>query len=1051
MKRLLLKGTMNLLLMFSLCSVLAGTAEGADDNLNIVFTTTNAGGEYGDRHIHVVWLATTDAGFVSTAGTNVGNQRTVWANARKTSFDTWWTPARQEDIDARTGATQTSYKTYNINWNFRKLDGSVIADGAYRLYFECTNSDDGQPRNFTYFTITKGRSAWTIGPTTQGGYNNVKLTYTPAVSPPIELSPTSIDFGLCDVGTNAEGSFAILNRTAAPLGITTLAISGSDAGVYSLVSPPALPFDVPPGGRVPGRVDITVRFSPGSVRIFNSAQVDVGSGGFPPVSKVTLSGEGIPPEPPEPNIEISPGELAFGEVPVGGQSELSFDIRSTGKGTLEIRSLEVVGLDKAAYSFVSPPAVPFELPPETGIQTISVRFLPGTGREYDYSIVAVGSNDPNKPLSVVSLSGQGVVSPVTSLFVAGSIGGDTRAIAMSNQYALIGQGATLTILNMSDPCNPTAVGRVRLADVIQAVTIAGNTAYAAGGASGLLPVDITDVSIPAALAVADTPGYVYDVAASGTTLCVADGPEGLAFYNISAPTAPVLRGTYQTQGSATAVALSGTTAYVLDDQLGLQIVDVAGAVGVLLGNCNQIEFGRSIALAGILACITDGLGNLFVVDAANPTSPFLRGQMRLLGTAKAVEVAHIDGNDVAYVAVGDKGIEVVLLSDPDSPVRLGAFDTPGQASDLTVLGSQVCVADGDAGMEVLNIAGSAAAVSTVGSYRFQSSPYAADAGSSLAFVAAGELGLLTVDLSVSASPEFVSVLGNMLEADLDKDNAVDLFDFSLLGRYWGSDGTLGGDIHVDNVVDALDLAKLAADWLGTGSLDEVQDIVVAGTTAYLANGRSGFQIVDISDPFAPRAVGDYRTYGPACSVAVNGSLAMVADGTNVYVLNISNPSAPSLTGRWESSGWAKGVAIDGAFGYVANGGRGLQILNMADASLVASYDTPGTAYSVSVANNTAFVADGQTGVQILNVAAPSSPSLISSFDTGSTAVDVTVSGSRLFIAGQTSVTVVDVSTPALPLLYARSNVAVRSLSTAVAGAQIMVCDGKGGLAILRLE
>ncbi|MBN2270380.1 MAG: choice-of-anchor D domain-containing protein [Sedimentisphaerales bacterium] len=1051
MKRPLLKSITNLLLMLSLCSVVAVTAEAADDNLNIIFTTTDAGGQYGNRHIHVVWLANTSGTFVSTAGTNVSNNRAVWAYTRKDSFQTWWTSARQEDIDARTGATQTSYKTYNIDWNFRKLDNSVIPDGTYRLYFECTNSDSGSPRNFTYFTITKGRSAWTMGPTTQGGYNSVTLTYTPAVSPEIELLPTSIDFGLCNVGMNTEQGFAILNRTATPLQITTLAISGSDAGAYSLVSAPVLPFDVPPGTRVPGRVDITVRFSPDSVRIFNNAQVDVGAGGLPPVSKVTVTGEGIPPELPEPHIEISPGELAFGDVPVGGQSELSFDIRSTGKGTLGIRSLEVVGLDKAAYSFVSPPAVPFELPPETGVQTIIVRFLPGSGREYGYSAVAVGSKDPNKPVSVVSLGGQGIASPVASLLVVGSIGGDTRAIALSNQYALLGQGATLTILNVSDPCNPTAVGLARLADVIQAVTTVGNTAYAAGGASGLLPVDITDVSTPAALAVADTPGYAYDVAASGTTLCVADGPEGLAFYDISTPTAPALRGTYETQGSATAVALSGTTAYVLDDQLGLQIVDVAGTAGILVGSCNRIEFGRSITLAGTLACITDSLGNLFVVDAVDPAAPVLRGQLRLLGTGMSIEVARIDINDVAYVAAGDQGIEVILLSEPDSPVHLGAYDTSGQASDLTVFGSSICVADGDAGMEVLNIAGSAADISPVAAYRFQSSPYAAGTGSPLAFLAAGEFGLLTVDLSVPASPEFVSVVDNMLEADMDKDNAVDLFDFSLLGRYWGSNGTLGGDIHKDNVVNALDLAKLAADWLTANSLNEVQDIVVTGTIASLANGRSGFQIVDISDPFAPQAIGDYRTYGPACSIAVDGSVAMVADGTSVYVLNVSNPSAPSLVGRWESGGWAKGVAIDGAFGYVANGGRGLQILNLADASPAASYDTPGTAYSVAVANNIAFVADGQAGVQILNVATPSSPSPISSFDTGSLAVDVAVSGSLLFVAGQTSITVVDVSSPVHPLLYARSNAAVRSLSTAVAGAQIIVSDSKGGLAILRLE
>ncbi|UCG47810.1 MAG: choice-of-anchor D domain-containing protein, partial [Phycisphaerales bacterium] len=753
---------------------------------------------------------------------------------------------------------------------------------------------------------------------------------------------------------------------------------------------------------------------------------------------------------PQPDIRLDPEAMDFSQVNVGLSSDLTFNIENTGALPLQVASLEVVGLDKASYAIISP-AVPLTLPASGGTQAVTVRFAPKAARPYNYASVAVASDDPDRPVASVSLQGQGLATTQKSLDISGGIGGESLAIAKKDPYVLLGQGATLTILDVSDPCNPAAVGRARLADVIQAIAVSGNTAYAACGSSGLLPVDITDVSTPAALGAVDTPGYAYDAAARGTTLCVADGPRGLAFYDISTPAAPALRGAYQTQGPATAVALSGTTAYVLDARLGLQIVDVAGSTAVLLGSLNQIEFGRSITLSGTLACITDSLGNLFVVDAANPAAPVLRGRLRLLATGASAEVTRVDTNDLAYVATGDQGIEVVLLSDPASPVHVGAYDTAGQACDLAVSGSQIYVADGSSGMEVLRIDGSGAAIRPVGAYRLQSSPYAAASDGPLAFVAAGRLGLVTVDLSVPASPGLVSVLDNMLEADIYKDNAVDLFDFSLLGRYWGTDGALGGDIYRDNVVDALDLAKLAADWLSTDSLDEVQDIVVAGTLAYLANGRSGFQIADMSDPSAPRAVGDYQTYGSACSVAVEGSVAAVADGTSVYILNVSNPSAPSLVGRWESAGWAKGVAIAGEFAYVADGGKGLQILNLADASHVASFDTPGVAYSVVVANNVAFVADGRTGVLILDVTAPAVPSPIGNFDTGTVAVDVAVAGSLLYVAGGTNVTVVDISSPALPVLYARSNAPVRSLSTAVSGSRIIVSDTKGGLLILALQ
>jgi len=1064
MKRILpFKGVLKLAVMGCFCSIVAGTvARAADDTLTLTFTTTAAGGEYQPKNVHVVYLTDSANHFITTVGNGAGTMRALWANARANHVRQWYTsnPDTAGDIDARTSATRSNHSTYNITWNWKKRDGTAVPDGAYKIKFELTDDNYSQNKfHRTEFAITKGRTPWTVGPVSQNGYNNVTLTYTPAVAPPIELSPGSLDFGTRDVGTSTDLIFAILNRQSTPLGITALAVSGLDAGAFSLVSPPALPFNVPAAGRVPGRVNITVRFSPGGVGTFDKAQVDVGSGGLPPVSKVTLSGQGVPPPPPQPGINLSPGELPFGPLVVGGHGELAFDIESTGEGVLQITSLEIVGLDKAAYSLVSPPAVPFELPAQTGVQTITVRFSPASGRGYDYAQVAAGNNDPNKPVALVSLSGEGIASPPGSLLVSGSVGASAHVVALSNQHAIVGQGATLTVLDVSDPCNPIRVGQVRLADVIEGVAVLGNTAYAAGGSSGLLPVAIGDPSSPVALAASDTPGFAYDVAASGpshpgggTTLCVADGPGGLAIYDISDPNDPALRSTYQTQGSAAAVALSGTIAYVLDNQLGLQIVEVAGATPVLLGSCNKIELGRAIALSGTLACVTDSLGNFFVVDVAHTEAPTLRGQARLAGQGSSICVMSLEGSSVAYVASGEAGIEGVLLSDPDIPSYLGVHNTPGQAYDLAVAGSKICLADGSAGFGILNVTDASSPMTKLGDYRLQSTPYAAAAANTLTYIAAADSGLHTMDLSSPASPALVSILDTMLEADIYRDNIVDFVDFSLLANDWlAAGGLLAGDIYRDNTVNPLDMAKLAANWLRTEAFDEARSVFVSGTTAYLANGRSGFQIVDVSNPSAPYALGDYPTQSPACAVAVDGSVAVAAAGTSVYVLNVSNSSAPSLIGQWASDGWAFAVAIDSTYGYVANGSRGLQVLNLADASPAGAYDTPGVAFAVAVSNNVAYVADGPAGVQILDVSTPATPVPISAFDTGGSAMGVTIAGSRLYVADASGISIVDVSNPAVPTLYARSFAPVRSLSTVISGPQIIVSDNKGGLLVLGIQ
>ena len=393
----------------------------------------------------------------------------------------------------------------------------------------------------------------------------------------------------------------------------------------------------------------------------------------------------------------------------------------------------------------------------------------------------------------------------------------------------------------------------------------------------------------------------------------------------------------------------------------------------------------------------------------------------------------------------------MLLYDPDIPLPTSSCSTSGQASDLTVSGSQIYVADGSADLEILNVTDAFGPVTELGAYRLQSAPYAIASGSQT-YVAAGSSGLHTMDLTTPDSPVMVSVLDSMLEADILADNMVNFFDLTLLANDWGATGgLLDGDIYKDNKVDRLDVAKLAADWLSSDALDEVQGVVISGTTAYLANGRSGFQIVDLSSPTAPFLLGDYATDGPACGVAVSGSVAIVADGLGVYVLDIGNSLAPSLIGRWTSDGWAHGVAIDGSYGYVANGSRGLQVLSLTDATPVGSYDTPGVAFAVAVSNNVAYVADGIAGVQILNITTATTPASISTYITSGKATGATIASSYLYVAEGSSFTIVDVSNPANPLLYATSLVPVRSLSTVISGSQIIISDDKGGLLILGIQ
>ena len=87
----------------------------------------------------------------------------------------------------------------------------------------------------------------------------------------------------------------------------------------------------------------------------------------------------------EPDIDVAPASLAFPATPVGGHADLAFAVRNTGTADLHVDSLEFTGLNKTAYSLVSPPSVPFTLAALTGSKTVTVRFTPMSPQSYDYA------------------------------------------------------------------------------------------------------------------------------------------------------------------------------------------------------------------------------------------------------------------------------------------------------------------------------------------------------------------------------------------------------------------------------------------------------------------------------------------------------------------------------------------------------------------------------------------------------------------------------------------------------------------------------------------
>ena len=231
------------------------------------------------------------------------------------------------------------------------------------------------------------------------------------------------------------------------------------------------------------------------------------------------------------------------------------------------------------------------------------------------------------------------------------------------------------------------------------------------------------------------------------------------------------------------------------------------------------------------------------------------------------------------------------------------------------------------------------------------------------------------------------------------------------------------------------------------------DVAVLGSYAYVADWNSGLQVIDVSNVTNPVRVGFYNTPGDAFEVAVSGSYAYVADRySGLQIIDVSNVTNPVRVGFWDTPGAALGVMILGSYAYVADWNSGLQVIDVSNVTnpvSVGFYDTPGNAYDVAVSGSYAYVADQGSGLQIIDVSNVTNPVRVGFYDTPDFARHIAVSGSYAYVADQFSgLQIIDVSNVTNPVRVGLYDTPASARGIAVSGSYVYVADHTSGLQII---
>lgn len=295
-----------------------------------------------------------------------------------------------------------------------------------------------------------------------------------------------------------------------------------------------------------------------------------------------------------------------------------------------------------------------------------------------------------------------------------SIGAESGYSTLAVENRLRGQVA---VIDVSNPSNPAVVGGpvtlTLLSEGTQQIAasdaaIAGDQLLVAMGNRGLRRLDLNTLTL--AQSQFDVPGpgpdpdTVNGITIEGTTAYLALSDGLMRRLDVSNPTNPVfvagdivVSEQDDNPGNGQDVMTDGTYAYLanLDGLKTIKLADLSDSL--VTGFDGSPGPALGVAVANDNAYIADGGVGLGVYDVSNPLNPM---RVEWLGTdGQVVNIA--TRGDRGYVC-DDTGGFYVISTTTHAPTVLGYTNTPGAATDVSLVGNHAYVAN-SGGLQIIDI------------------------------------------------------------------------------------------------------------------------------------------------------------------------------------------------------------------------------------------------------------------------------------------------------------------------------------------------------------
>ena len=120
-----------------------------------------------------------------------------------------------------------------------------------------------------------------------------------------------------------------------------------------------------------------------------------------------------------------------------------------------------------------------------------------------------------------------------------------------------------------------------------------------------------------------------------------------------------------------------------------------------LAQYDSPNFGMDAAVVGQLMYLANGFAGLQVLEVSDPSDPVRIGGVDTPGFALGID----DVGDFVYLTDESEGVRVIDVSDLEACIEVGSLDTSGLSQSITVIGNLAYLADWDAPVRLIAVDG----------------------------------------------------------------------------------------------------------------------------------------------------------------------------------------------------------------------------------------------------------------------------------------------------------------------------------------------------------